>query len=354
MKKIKNTNCKSIAAFVVITIATISILISCTKTQSVQTDGINVSSSQDFALQNGEVYETVYIDNPTGTRKLKCKLFIPASDTALPAVVVQHGCGGQWSNGDTTSQNLNLQFTQWVDSFRIHRIAAIFVDSYSARDTSKFCDIEPPKSLKIQPEYIRPRDAYAALNYLRTLARIKANKIALLGFSHGGTSVISTAVDDSYVARATPWTITYNGKIYTDTNGVLSPIARPIAGGFVASVSYYPGAAMYAYYGRSGTPSEGKYKPYTPLMIHAAGIDPLFTKKYRNYGGTLTDSLNAYDALKQRAILNGASFATNNQVELFVYAGAAHSFDEKTGGVDGNAAKEAKTRTINWLKQYLN
>ena len=52
----------------------------------------------------------------------------------------------------------------------------------------------PPESIKIDPAYIRPRDAYGALQLLRKLRHpdctphVVADKVAIMGFSHGGSS----------------------------------------------------------------------------------------------------------------------------------------------------------------------
>jgi dienelactone hydrolase len=239
-----------------------------------------------------------------------------------------------------------LQFKGWVDSFRIHKIAALFVDSYTARGVRTFHNQAPPDNIFLAAEFVRPRDAYAGLEFLRTQPKVIANKIALLGFSHGGTTVLSTMVDADAVAKATPWSVINDGITYTD--GILSPAARPAAGGFIAAVSYYPGAAMFSYYGKPGTPSSGKYVPYAPIMLHAAGADPLYTTLYTNYDNNT--QINSYDALIAKAQMNPGSAAMTKHV----YAGANHSFDgETTSGTDATASVLARTRTINFLKQYL-
>lgn len=44
---------------------------------------------------------------------------------------------------------------------------------------------------------------------------------------------------------------------------------------------------------------------------------------------------NAYNGLLQKATLNGSSNANGFQMEMHLYSGAAHSFDNKTGSTDG-------------------
>lgn len=209
-------------------------IIACSKksTTSVpNTNPVNTNGTQ------AEVLETVAINNPTGSTPLKAVLFIPASSTTVPAVIVQHGSGGLWSSTDATNTQLANQFQIWIDSFRANKIAALFIDSYTPRGVKNFPNMAPPENIFLAAEFIRPRDAYAGLSYLRTQNRIKPNKIALLGFSHGGTSVLSTMVDAQAVSKTT-WSLISGGVTYTD--GVLSPAQRPAEGGFVAAVSYYP------------------------------------------------------------------------------------------------------------------
>jgi predicted dienelactone hydrolase len=168
-----------------------------------------------------EINQLVYLSNPTGGNMLKAVLFVPVSAVPVPAVVVVHGSGGLWSSTDSTNTKMASQFKGWIDSFRVHKIAALFVDSYTPRGVKTFHDVAPPENLPIAAEFVRPRDAYTGLDYLRTLPNIIANKIALLGYSHGGTTVLSTMVDANAVAKATPWSVVSNNITYTD--GVLAP-----------------------------------------------------------------------------------------------------------------------------------
>ncbi len=324
------------------------VLFACTKTAVSTTDNNlippNVIASN---ASNPETTQMVYLPNPTGGNQLRAVLYIPSTDVPVPAVVVMHGSGGLWSSTDSTNTKMASQFKGWIDSFRVHKIAALFIDSYTPRGVKTFHNMVPPASLAIAAEFVRPRDAYAGLDYLRTIsAKIIPNKIGLLGFSHGGTTVLGTMVDAVAVSKPTAWSQISSGVTYT--SGVLSPAQKPLSGGFVAAVSYYPGAAMFSYFGKPGTPSDGKYVPYAPIMLHAAGIDPLYTTMYTNWDNNT--QINSYDALVLKAQLNSAS----SSITKHEYAGAAHSFDgEKVEGADVSASVLARTRSIAFLKQYL-
>jgi dienelactone hydrolase len=321
---------------------------SCTKQVTSNPTPINsVNDSNPPVVVQPEINQMIYLTNPTGGNSLKAILFIPAAAASVPAVVVMHGSGGLWSSTDSTNTKIASQFKTWIDSFRVHKIAALFIDSYTARGVKSFPNMAPPANLFLAAEFVRPRDAYAGLDYLRTLSRIQSGKIALLGFSHGGTSVLSTMVDAMAVAKPV-WSVTNYATDSTYTDGVLSPAQKPLAGGFAAAVSYYPGAAMFNYYGRPGTPSDGKYIPYAPVMIHAAGNDPLYTTLYTNADNNT--KISAYDGLIQKAQRSPLSAS----ITKHVYNNANHSFDGvTTTGADGDANKLAKQRTIDFLKQYL-
>lgn len=311
---------------------------------------------------NPEVNQIIYIPNPTGGNDLKAVLFIPASDTAVPAVVVQHGSSGLWTVNDTIHFTIMAnQFKSWIDSFRVHKIAALFVDSYTARGFKKNDNLEAPQNAPIAAEYVRPRDAYAGLTYLRANARIKADKIALMGFSHGASSVLSTMVNTDVLPANQAWAPLPNANWgqYNSTDkkwyytNVLSPAARPVNGGFIAAVSYYPGIGMYSYYyTQPATPSNGKYVPYAPILLFGASLDNLYKQEYTNANNNA--KVKAYDAFVAKAVFNGSSFANNNQVELTVFNGTAHSFDGKTEGTDGASSAAARTQTIQWLKTFFN
>lgn len=344
LETINKIGWKKVILLGMIKLAMTIILFSCTKNDVAQPaiDNTTGTNTGGFA----ESTEIITLNNPTGGNPLKAVLFIPASDKPVPAVVVMHGSGGLWSATDATNTKLATQFKGWIDSFRIHKIAALFIDSYTPRGVQTFHNEAPPENLFIAAEFVRPRDAYAGLNYLRTVPKIIAGKIGLLGYSHGGTTVLSTMVDADAVAKSTPWSVISNNITYTQN--VLPPAQKPAAGGFVAAVSYYPGAAMFSYYGKPGTPSNGKYVPYAPVMIHAAALDPLYTTTYTNSDNNT--QISSYDALILKAQLNPASAP----ITKYEYDGASHSFDGvTTATADGDASRLARARSIAFLETFL-
>lgn len=315
------------------------------------------------ATYQAEISKKVKIANPTGGDSLLAWLFVPATSVDVPAVVVLHGSGGLWKPNTNPSYSvLENQFTKWIDIFRTEKIAALFVDSYVSRGIpDDFAEVKPPHNFHVAAEFVRPRDAYSGLAYLRSQNKIIDNKVGLLGFSHGGTSAVSAMVDSAYVHKTT-WSVKSDGTTYSSTNyaNLLNPAGfKPQPSGFVAAVSYYPGLGFYSYYGRIATPSDGKYRSYAPIMIHAAANDNLYKQTGTNTDVVpQNDAYRVYDAFKEKAILNGSIPANGNAITMHLYNNANHSFDGTWGTngptqADKDADALAKTRTLNFLKPYL-
>ncbi|MFN8355353.1 MAG: dienelactone hydrolase family protein [Spirosomataceae bacterium] len=262
---------------------------------------------------------------------LKGKLSYPAlaQGEKVPAMVVLHGCGGLWKN-DVPAQGMETQFNEWVDIFKTKKYITLFIDSYTPRTLTEFCDIAPPADAICSAAYERPRDAYAGLAFLRSLPNVIDNRIGLLGFSHGGSTAIATVVDAPAVAKTT-WTVWYNDQTYT----VPAPIDRPAEGGFKTAIAYYPGAGFYSYFGSIYDATKGKYLNYAPLLVLGASKDDLIA---------------ATKIFKDRALNSGST-----TVEFVEYVGANHSFDiPLTNNTDNqNAKTQARNKVSQWLSAKL-
>lgn len=278
-----------------------------------------------------------------GNLQLTGRLYIPEGDGPFPAVVVMHGCTGLWS--DFENGEMKNQFEEWAQILRTQEsMIVLFVDSYQPRSIDEFCDIEPPNDFICSPIFVRNTDAYAALDFLRNINKVIDNKIGILGFSHGGTAVLNSVVDADYVKKAneTDWRLYKSGFGWlTYNDGVRAPMQEPAAGGFACAVSYYPGAAMYSYYGSISNPNSGKYKSYAPILLNAAQLDPL-------YDNDINDNIDGKTTVfYKRAIKHGTD------IEMIVYNNATHTFDAKDSGDDAIAKTDARINTINFLNTYL-
>lgn len=126
------------------------------------------------------------------------ELWRPAGPGPFPAMLVLHGCGGV---GDGERQ--------WAMRLVGWGYAAVIVDSFGPRNLGSTC------RRNVVPARLRARDAINAAAYLRMLPGIEPDRIGVIGFSHGGTTALYTALETE----------------------------RPFEGGtpsFVAAVAYYP------------------------------------------------------------------------------------------------------------------
>ena len=292
--------------------------------------------------------DTVLFFNSVDNFSLPIFISFPSSsNVSLPATVVMHGSGGNWDDEDTdndgiddviTEWELSSQNKQWKAIFDNENIVSAFPGSYYRRGTveNKGDWKNPPLQFKISASFIRNYDAYGALEVLRKLVRadgtpiIVSDNAAILGFSHGGTTVQSTLFDTGVVPGGWEWSQSYSGTLYT--NELRPPAPLPTAGGFVAGVMYYPGSFHNSYYGNpcSGT---SIFRTYADFMIHLPSEDGL------------TENSNC---MIQTVNANGGGVATVHN-----YQGADHSFDGKTTGVDGESSTLARQRTIDYLKGKL-
>jgi dienelactone hydrolase len=113
--------------------------------------------------------------------ELRANIFKPEGEGPFPAVVLLHACGGIVSCDYTWANKL----VEWG-------YVAFVIDSLGPRYKSSCCS-----SLTASPTFLeRALDAHSAKSYLRSLPFIAHDKIAVMGWSHGGNTV-ATAVSQS-------------------------------------------------------------------------------------------------------------------------------------------------------------
>ena len=127
------------------------------------------------SLQRKDNVSFHFFDGPpitiTGTLRL------PAGAGPFPAVVLAHGCSG--------IRNVEQG---WQSKLREYGYATLVIDSFTTRRLKEACTF-PSILNPVQ----RVPDVYGALKILATHPKIQADRIALTGFSHGGTvSVLSS------------------------------------------------------------------------------------------------------------------------------------------------------------------
>lgn len=104
-------------------------------------------------------------------------LRLPAGSGRVPAIVLTHSAGG-------VAQDRDLA---WAERFNSMGVATFVVDSFAPRGVKGFAN---------QPSFVASvADVHAALGLLASHPRIDAKRIALMGFSRGGTVSLTAALE---------------------------------------------------------------------------------------------------------------------------------------------------------------
>lgn len=216
------------------------------------------------------------------------QLFKPDGVGPFPAVIVLHGCSG-----------LTPNHTRWAHRLTAWGYAAFVIDSFGPRGVQTVCDTPNV------PPLVRARDALNAAIWLRAQPEIDGDRIGVVGFSHGGSTVMQ-------VIRA--------------------PVVQTIgAPPFRAAVAYYPGCP----------PSDAPLA--TDVLILIGDADD-------------------WSSANRCARYVESTPAQAHTVELKRYPGAYHAFDAPAGrrsylghtlGYDAAAAEDSFERTRAFFDAHL-
>lgn len=105
-------------------------------------------------------------------------LTVPPSEAPVPAVIIEHGCGGV-SSGER----------DWVAPLVDQGVATLVLDSFGARQVSEVCTGR--ETLNVADLIV---DVYRSADFLRDDPRIDGERIAVMGFSFGGRTALWSAL----------------------------------------------------------------------------------------------------------------------------------------------------------------
>ncbi len=156
---------------------------------------------------------------------------------------------------------------------------------------------------------MRPLDAYGALAYLRSRGDVLADRIALQGWSNGGSATLAT------MSETAP--------------GIAKPAP---ATGFRAGLAFYPACGL------KGQFTDG-FKPYAPVRVFHGSADEEVSPK-------------------RCADLVAKSQAIGGDIQFQLYSGATHGFDDPNPSrqdemANASATRDATTRAIAFLAGVL-
>jgi dienelactone hydrolase len=132
--------------------------------------------------------ETVSIPLPDGTT-LRGLLALPAGAPTASTVVALHGCGG--IGGPERAVRLSPRETDWAAELTEAGHPVVFPDSFGSRGLGEACGVAgfPAGPL------VRRGDAHATAAWAATQPWARPGPAALIGWSHGGSTVLTAAAE---------------------------------------------------------------------------------------------------------------------------------------------------------------
>ena len=209
-----------------------------------------------------------------------------APGAAVPLVVAAHGCGGLFSANAQRRDQLTARFAAWTEQLLADGYAVLWPDSFNARGRRSVCLVgrgEPT----ISPA-TRRLDLAGALAYAAAAPGVDRSRIALVGWSHGGSAALAAA----------------NGRDAQLAAFLAAPGAPPP---FRAAVAFYPGCGVAQRQGAN-------WLPAIPLALHVAELDD-------------------WTPPAACVQLGGSARARGAAMTVTVHAGAYHGFDAPGGKV---------------------
>ena len=217
------------------------------------------------------------------TAQIEAWLYRPQGNGPFPAVVGLHGCSGLVvRSGGGRVEKVMAAPDDWGKRLSAAGYVVLLPDSFESRGIAEICTVKERAELSLA----RPRDAYGALAWLQAKPFVAPNRVAVLGWSHGGGTVMRS-VEATSDAR----------------------LAFLPHGGFRAAVAFYPGCPD-----PKATKTGRDWRSAVPLLILIG---------------------EAEDWAKPEPCRNlAAAAATRGEdVTLQLYPGAYHGFDSPTPGI---------------------
>jgi dienelactone hydrolase len=138
--------------------------------------GVCLASTANAASDSPLEFDAKSVGQPNSGAPIE--LWLPQGTGPFPLVIVMHGCDGVSAN-----------MRSWASRLVSWGYAAAVVDSFRPRRVNSTCGYGGNPIPKL-----RAQDAFNAATYLRTLPKIAPDRVGVIGFSHGGSSTLYTAL----------------------------------------------------------------------------------------------------------------------------------------------------------------
>jgi len=112
-------------------------------------------------------------------------IFRPDGLGPFPAIVGLHGCSGLFTSG-----RMNARFADWGRRLATLGYIVLFPDSFTPRGIPDSCSQKDRSGFSAYRE--RRRDANGALHWLQRQSMVQSDRIGLMGWSNGGTTLLAT------------------------------------------------------------------------------------------------------------------------------------------------------------------
>ena len=136
-----------------------------------------------LALGGARAAEQVEV--ASGDVKLRATLFRPAGPGPFPAVVALHACDGL-SEGELP---IDDHYREWGEQLVKAGFAVLFPDSFGSRGLASQCK---QRQRAVRASRTRINDAIAARHWLQAQPFVLADRVSLMGWSHGATTALWT------------------------------------------------------------------------------------------------------------------------------------------------------------------
>lgn len=141
------------------------------------------------SAQQAIMPERVTFPSLDGKITLQAFLLRPREESARPALVLLHGCGGLQRDG-----RMFALYRVWARTFATRGYVTLVVDSAGSRGFGETCTGRPERPVMFAE---RPKDAYAALQYLQAQPFVRADRVGVIGWSQGGATILLAIRKDS-------------------------------------------------------------------------------------------------------------------------------------------------------------